>query len=91
ACRAVTAHRRVACARGEPGLEGRAAAELCRLATLLRDIRRRLVEASEAQSASGGPVLALEALQERCGALAEAVAETGTPGAIAPTRLGVTV
>ncbi|MHB8874408.1 MAG: hypothetical protein ACYC8T_12035, partial [Myxococcaceae bacterium] len=43
ACRAVTAHRRVACARGEPGLEGRAAAELCRLATLLRDIRRRLI------------------------------------------------
>lgn len=90
ACRAVAAHRRVVCARNAPGLEGRAAEELAKLTQLLRDIRLRLLEATLTPQTDDSPLGALEALEERCGALATAVAETETQGVPAPARLGVT-
>ncbi len=89
ACRAVAAHRRVACARGEPGLEGRAADELARLAKLLKDIRGRLLDASSLVAVEDDPYPQLQALEERCGALAEAVVDEGISGARAPQRQGV--
>lgn len=49
--------------------------ELARLTRLLCDIRRRLVEATFVTGPDESPVLALEALEERCGALAEAVTQ----------------
>ena len=89
ACRAVAAHRRLACAHHQPGLEGRAAEELAKLTRLLHQIRLRLLEATWTPLAEGDPLGALEALEERCGALATAVAEADSPGLPAPSRIGV--